>query len=306
MNCKVANEIPLTDVVNILCDLPPGKVNGRSIWYLSPFRQEKTPSFRIDTVSNKWFDFGKSGKNEGTVVDFVMEYNNCSVSEALEFISRYVTGTRSNIHNSFFSFHEQNVSPPPSNATTETTNISLISKEVLSNYVLINYLKSRSINLTYAKKFLFEIYFQNKKLSKKYFALGFNNDSNGIEYRNKYIHGVIGNKDCSSINININSGEVFVFEGVLDYLSFLTHKGDDYLDRPAIILNSVSISQKVIDMLNKGNVQTVNLYLDNDIAGDKSTSLFLSQIKVPVIDNRFEYKEYKDYNDFLISLTIQN
>jgi len=49
--------------------------------YFSPFRGEDTPSFHIDSRTNRWFDFGLS--EGGGVVDLVCRLCRCPRSEAL-------------------------------------------------------------------------------------------------------------------------------------------------------------------------------------------------------------------------------
>lgn len=43
-------------------------------FYLSPYRKEKTPSFKVDSVKNLWVDFG-DGYTEGTIIDLVLKLN---------------------------------------------------------------------------------------------------------------------------------------------------------------------------------------------------------------------------------------
>jgi len=51
-------------------------------WYLSPFRQEKTPSFKINRHQNVWFDHG-AGEG-GTIIDLGVKLYNCTYQELLE------------------------------------------------------------------------------------------------------------------------------------------------------------------------------------------------------------------------------
>jgi DNA primase len=55
---------------------------GRELKGLSPFNQEKTPSFFVNDQKQAWFDFS-SGKN-GSIFDFVMESEGVSFPEAVE------------------------------------------------------------------------------------------------------------------------------------------------------------------------------------------------------------------------------
>ena len=56
--------------------------SGREWCGLSPFNQEKTPSFFVNDEKMAWFDFS-SGKN-GTIFDFVMLTEGVSFPEAVE------------------------------------------------------------------------------------------------------------------------------------------------------------------------------------------------------------------------------
>ena len=78
--CKQANQI---DLVNYLEKLGyrPQKIRSNDYWYLSPLREEKTPSFKVNRKMNVWYDHA-IGKG-GTLVDFGKLYYKCSVKELL-------------------------------------------------------------------------------------------------------------------------------------------------------------------------------------------------------------------------------
>ncbi|MDQ2719450.1 MAG: CHC2 zinc finger domain-containing protein [Bacteroidota bacterium] len=86
MNCEQANQI---DLVDYLCALGfnPKKISREDHWYLSPFRQEKEASFKVNKNKNVWYDHGL-GKG-GSLVDFAKVYHRCNVSEALQKISLF-------------------------------------------------------------------------------------------------------------------------------------------------------------------------------------------------------------------------
>src|SRR6202030_4290029 len=71
--------LPVSDVVGRRVKL---KKAGREWKGLSPFQQEKTPSFFVNDQKQAWFDFS-SGKN-GSIFDFVMESEGVSFPEAVE------------------------------------------------------------------------------------------------------------------------------------------------------------------------------------------------------------------------------
>lgn len=311
MNCKQANEIPIRDVIELIGGVKEGVNKADSIWYPSPFRSEKKPSFRIDLQSNRWKDFGKPGKNEGTVVDFVMELKNCSINEALALIEEHTLFTRGQIKASFSSFQEH-ASPLMKNESENfvdmlgekisrknelSDNLEILNVCDLKNIALLDYVSSRKIDLVIAKHYLKEIYFRNNKLNKTYFALGFKNDSGAFEYRNKYLGGVIGHKDITTINEG--NSKLAIFEGFFDFLTYLTIEGKIEAPRAVYVLNSVNLTSKAVSKIRESRFEEINLYLDNDTAGDQTTEIFISEFADLISDERKIFEGYKDYNDFL-------
>ncbi|MDQ8726968.1 DNA primase [Bradyrhizobium sp. LHD-71] len=71
--------LPVSEVVGRRVKL---KKAGREFKGLSPFQQEKTPSFFVNDQKQAWFDFS-SGRN-GNIFDFVMHTEGCSFPEAVE------------------------------------------------------------------------------------------------------------------------------------------------------------------------------------------------------------------------------
>src|SRR5277367_3857631 len=71
--------LPVSEVVGRRVKL---KKAGREWRGLSPFQQEKTPSFFVNDQKMAWFDFS-SGKN-GNIFDFVMQTEGLSFPEAVE------------------------------------------------------------------------------------------------------------------------------------------------------------------------------------------------------------------------------
>lgn len=50
--------------------------------YKSPFRDEKTASFKVDFRANLWYDFG-TGEG-GSIIDLVMKMQQCNFIQAFE------------------------------------------------------------------------------------------------------------------------------------------------------------------------------------------------------------------------------
>ena len=69
------NEAKEIDMVVYLSRLgyEPLKIRNNDFWYLSPLREEKTPSFKINRHLNRWYDHGL-GKG-GNLIDFGIEYH---------------------------------------------------------------------------------------------------------------------------------------------------------------------------------------------------------------------------------------
>jgi len=69
MNCAKANDTDLVEFLALL-GYQPAKIRNSDYWYLSPFRNEKEPSFKVNKLKNLWYDHGM-GKG-GRTVDFAM------------------------------------------------------------------------------------------------------------------------------------------------------------------------------------------------------------------------------------------
>ena len=68
----------------------------------SPFRAEKTPSFKINPVLNTWYDFG-TGEG-GTILDLIMKLENKDTKEAVKRLKELAGDTTTTNSNHFFSF----------------------------------------------------------------------------------------------------------------------------------------------------------------------------------------------------------
>lgn len=83
MNCKTAKQINMVDFL-IRLGYQPQKTNNNDIWFFSPFRCEKTPSFKINKIMGIWYDFGEG--RGGTIIDFIMRLKQCNLKEALNYL----------------------------------------------------------------------------------------------------------------------------------------------------------------------------------------------------------------------------
>ena len=90
MNISEAKQIRIVDYLRLLGH-EPKNARGGQYWYLSTFREEKTPSFKVNDRLNEWYDFGAA--TGGDLVELGKHlYGTDSVSEVLACIERH-TGT---------------------------------------------------------------------------------------------------------------------------------------------------------------------------------------------------------------------
>ena len=277
MNCKQFNTIPLEEVLLSLGHLPT-KQSEKEAWFLNPFAKENQASFKINKNLNYWYlhSEGIGGKN----VDFMRKYLNASVSEVLIWAEKQ----------SFSSFHQHNIS----NQKLENlpANYEIIEIKNIQHPALLEYLRERKIgNQT---QFLHEIRYRMN--DKNYFGIGFENDSGGYEIRNKYSKICLGKKGVSTIKNG--SVSLRIFEGFFDFISFknvenfLEKEPSDY-----IILNSVSMIHNIKNSL--GNYENIELYFDNDEAGNLAVEMIKNENK-NAEDCRVLYSDFKDLNDWMI------
>ncbi|AUC21967.1 MULTISPECIES: toprim domain-containing protein [Polaribacter] len=276
MNCKIAKTIEMNSYI-FKQGFRVGKKTTKDVWYYSPFRNnEKTPSFKIDITKNVWYDFAEGVG--GTIIDFVMKYNNCSIKEALVILSEDT-----------FLIHQQK--KQIKNETNPTYSIKKVTE--LTNQKLLDYLSNRKINLKFAKKFCFQVHYSFSN-GKELYGIGFMNDMGGLEIRNKFFKGCLGKKEITTINNN--SDVVSLFESSSDFLSYLTLKKEIPKEN-FIILNSTSLVKKTIGLLD--NYALIKLFFDNDESGNKATDFLLENINSKIIDNRVYYKKHNDLNHYL-------
>lgn len=277
MNAKQAREISIKKVLqNLGCE--PTKSNENESWYLSPFRIEKTASFKLNQKLNRWFDHGE--QKGGNVIDFLVAKFGFSIPEALKYLDHF-----SDLID--FSFQKQKNECGASVIKIETI-------KPIKHLALIQYLENRKILNFKNIERLKEIHYCIN--DKKYFGIGFKNRSNGWEIRSKFSKICLLKKDISLIQNDSNN--IRVFEGFFDYLAFIQINGKENTKQSDyLVLNSVALLEKNISILE--NYHTIELYLDNDDAGNKYTQVIISQF-INAKDFRQTYIEHKDLNEFLM------
>jgi len=274
--------------------------------FKSPFRDERTPSFFVFRNENtgeftNWKDHGNG--LGGDTYKFLMLYFNIGFVEAkkkLEELTGYTRSTTTYEHSNFY------LNQPTPTKKQEPT-YKIVKTQPLQNRALIQYLNQRGIsddtlNLPQVKEYLEDVYYEIE--DKRFFGIGFKNNSGGYEIRNKYFKASFETKDITFISPSpgINN-QIKIFEGFIDYLSYLEiSKGQVQRDMSDyIILNSLSMLEKVLELI-QGKYELIGLYLDNDKAGNEATAKIMSVLSSSkIIDKRKFYHSYKDVNEYLLS-----
>lgn len=275
---KEAKQIDMVDYLSGL-GFKPAKIRGNDYWYLSPLREEKTPSFKVDQKINCWYDHGL-GKG-GNIIDFGILYFNCSSTDFLQ-----------KLNGSFF-LHQ----PVKTNSSKEIVapKLTVLGDFILSSAHLTNYLARRKIPFEIADKYCREVRYQIN--DKVYYGIGFKTDSCTFEIRNPFLKSASSPKSITSFKNGCD--EVAAFEGFFDFLSYkVLEEKCSYPKNDYIVLNSLSFFEKSRTVLESYN--QVKLYLDNDKAGQNCSRLALS------LSNKYKdesglYKNHKDLNDWLVN-----
>ena len=276
MNCTQFNKISVEVVLQSFGHFPT-KQNEKEAWFINPFSKENDASFKINKNLNCWYLFseGIGGNN----IDLMKKYLNASISEVLNWAE----------NQNFSSFHQQSGNYKLFNLPKT---YEIVEVKDIQHPALVQYLKSRKVERQ--KHFIQEIHYQMN--DKKYFGIGFKNDSDGYEIRNAYSKICLGKKDITTIKNNSKS--LLVFEGFFDFLSFknieesLENEPSDYM-----ILNSVSMINKIKNSLE--TYEKIDLYFDNDEAGNRAVEIIKNE-KIEAEDCRVLYSDFKDLNDWLI------
>lgn len=282
-NLPSVEEVKNTDIVGYLSSLgfEPAKVTRNDYWYLSPFRDETTPSFKVNRNLNRWYDFGEGAG--GNLVDFGIKFYNCSVSEFLKKMNRN------------FSFQQQHI--PLNQKDKEAKKIKVIDEREISSLVLIRYLHRRRIPLDIATKFCKEIDYE--LYGRNYYAIGFKNNAGGYELRNEKFKASSSPKDITLIESNAE--KLTVFEGFFNFLSYLAiHHKQEQPATNFLVLNSTSFFEKSLPLMQSH--KSVHLYLDCDTTGQKCMQKALAIDKDKFKDERNLYKNYKDLNDWMLHI----
>ena len=257
--------------------------------YRSPLRAETHPSFKVDTEKNLWIDYAEC--RGGSIIDLCMRLEGCTLSEAIHHLGQ--NAPDNTVYSSHKDFSQNNLQPTmAANETRKLISISGTLPPHLQDYLT----KERCINLEKAMPFLKCISYEVR--SRLYQAIGFANLSGGYELRDdKTFKGTIAPKDITPIFTD-RAEPVCIFEGFMDFLSFLSMKEE--ITNHCLVMNSVSNVARTIRYLNDRHLTHIRAFLDNDEAGRRAVQDFI-KAGFHVEDMNIHYKDFKDLNDFHVS-----
>lgn len=136
---------------------------------------------------------------------------------------------------------------------------------------LIEYAQTRAVSREVLEKYCEEVmYHVDSAPDRQFFAIGFKNNSGGYVLRSSI------SKRCSSSDITMlgpdgmmtlsaSSDKVIVFEGFMDFLSWITNVDQQTPQYDCCILNSVSNVAKALPWIMEHS--SIAAFMDNDQAG---------------------------------------
>ncbi|NVK30132.1 MAG: toprim domain-containing protein [Gammaproteobacteria bacterium] len=280
------------------------------VWH-SPGRDDTKPSLCVNVAKNIWSDvpMGVGGR----LIELVNHVNGRHLGDvrgALRELDRIFPHMRGAAKGEDL----RNVTPAPlyrpqtSAASTRATglkkkssSLQLVGVKPLFHYALKDYIsKQRGIPLDLASKYLEEVEYRVES-GAHLFALGFK-AGESYALRSRRFKGFLS----SGVDIRIfdqKSAELAIFEGSIDFLSWLAAKKTLEAPHSAIVLNSLALLQRAIEWIETHpEVKTLRVFRDRDElhGGDSGLKMF-ETLKThfsthEVIDVSESYPLHKDLN----------
>ena len=259
--------------------------------FRSPLREETHPSFKVDIQKNLWIDYAEG--RGGSIIDLCMRLEGSTLSEAICRLGQNVSGNTAHSYSS--PKYEIRICPKQKEIANGARKLIGIS-DTLPPYLQEYLTKERCIDLKKATPFLKCISYEVR--GRRYEAIGFANSSGGYELRDdKTFKGTVAPKDITSIFEN-KAKPVCLFEGFMDFLSFLSMKEE--VTNQCLVMNSVSNIKRSIRYLNERNITSARAFLDNDDAGQRAVQELINA-GFKVEDMAVYYRDFKDLNEYHVS-----
>lgn len=284
------------------------RMGGREVWFHSPIRDgDANPSFKVDTVKNLWYDHGVA--HGGNIIELVKELCACDVRDALQHLEKtklYSPSLAQPQAGVPRRAPRRDVEAAPTHQIAEGEKekswaFELLSQRPLRHPALLQYLSKRGIDHEVARAYLREIDFKAPQSAGNYFALGYPS-GDGFEARNALFKGFVGTGKNISFHDKPGASRLQVFEGFMDFLSYLSKDKPTQPVGAVLVLNTTKFWPRALPYLNDPRFEEIRLYLDNDTAGDAATRKLFETVddSSKLADMRSYYAGYEDLNAWLL------
>ena len=283
-------------IVEIMAHMGKNLYNQKGLYY-SPFRDESNPSFHIDAVNNRWYDFGTY--EGGGLFEFVCKIAGITRGEVYDWLASF----RNMIPESEY----KEVIEKAKKVKTSRIIVDSAS-HTFTRRKLVEYAQARAVSKEILERYCEEvIYHIDSYPQKQYFAIGFKNNDGGYVLRSSLT------KKCTSsamttlspegnLTDKVGSDKVVVFEGFMDFLSWISSVQQETPQYDCCILNSVSNIEKALPWITAH--KNIAAFMDNDEAGRNTLQKIIENVpedagKVCVYDMAKLYEGYNDLNEKL-------
>jgi hypothetical protein len=288
--------------------------------YNAPYREDTSPSLKINVHQQKFIDFGMNGA-EGDVIELTRrifgkgDINAMPFMEAIQWLERF-SGTSVSPE---AIKARQRPEKPAAKAVPEAERFKFVkstpvtSRTHPSNLGYIT--ENRRIPLAIASRHLSVITYKDTAaafddpLRGQRYGIGGPNDAGGYEVRapspNSTFKTSLGPKDISSYAGHPKARTGDIFEGRFDALSYWAMTGQTEPTNPTIILNTGRLAtraaEEILTRPEWQQVATWRIWQQNDDEGERVTKVICDAIgeqrKIGTME--LYYEGYNDLNDFL-------
>ena len=284
MNIEAIRTIPLADFLARLGHEPVRR-SGNELWYLAPYRGERTPSFRVNVAKQLWYDFGLGKGGDIFTLAGELLQSDDFMAQA-RFIAEAADMTVAG-------WEKPAYLPKPTEPVFEDVEVASLLRSPLTEY-----LSERGIPIGVASRHCCRLNYGVR--GKRYFAVGFPNMAGGYEVRSRFFKGCIPPKSVSLVKSDDTpSNECLVFEGFMDFLSAETLQVTGNAD--CLVLNSVANVKKAEELLD--GYGRIGCFLDRDEAGRRTLAELTGRYGERVADRSILYDGCKDLNEYLQQTT---